>query len=185
MKVKDIQVGDVLITGKRDEIREGRGGEEVYVLAVGPYTEVTYTCGPGVREVPNLRETRVVVARRRKYRDNEWVPCVLNTRVLMSHAEYKAKNDVLRKQEREMQRYREEGAAAAREAATAIAADLGLPTESVRVNAPWRKGDQEIRASVEISAEQLKMMIGETRLNELIKPYRLWLEKPSPDVCQL
>jgi hypothetical protein len=197
VRTKDLKVGDKLIYGKRTDLVLGRGGEEVYVLAVGYWTETYGPCGVAVRPYTSKYKhdrPRIVIARQTKrygYDGYEmvWQPKVVSTQSVMDPAEYRVKAGVVEKQRRQARDHQLKGQRAMKEAAAEIAAALGIPAASIhwRQEYDGRTSERHHAPHVQLGPAQIAAMLeGKKKtLKALTRRVREWEAEPKPNECRL
>lgn len=194
MKIDALKPGDQVVIGSKRELADGSGGTICYVLAVGKFTTVRTPCGRGIVPHPGAYDRRVAVAEpvehkrfnkdTREYeRYIEWVPTLRDARSMMALSEWRIKNNVIKKQQREQQRYLKRGEELKRAAEAAVLKSVKAPP-GARVNLyGYRRSGKD--AELSEPAVVIRVKVADARKLEAVIAWLNWLQEPSPNECAL
>ncbi len=199
MKAKDITPGDLLVTGRRDELKDGVGGTVVIALAVGHYVSARQPCG--VVAVQNDRASAcVVIAQPVRRTDNvHWAVATVSASVVMHKEVYDLKHQHVLELIEMDRAHERRGTAIEQEILQLVVDELGpitLMIGDLSFDTPYLyRGARELKPEswgpeVTITTERLLERLTRDhplltdKVNVLKDRYLEWAKEPKPSTCE-
>ena len=198
MKARDITSGDLLVTGRRESLKNGVGGIIVIALAVGRYVSARQPCGTVA--VPNDRASSCVVIARPTQRGDrtEWMVDTVSASVVMHQEVYDLKHQHVVELAEMDRAHERRGTEIQREILQLIVDELGpitLTTDDLDWAVPYHWHGRDLKPETwgpEVTIAPNRLLERLTtdhplladKVNALKDRYLEWAKEPKPSACE-